>query len=233
MKRSNLLRVAIHQPEFLPWPGYFHKMSQVDLFIILDNVQFRKNYFQNRNRIYSPTQGEAFLTVPILMKGYQDRTIQEMLINYSGGTGWVDKNWRQLTHSYGSHPYFDDFATPLHEILHSQESQLINLNMRLIHFFREALGVATPLVFASSLQSRGTKSELILDLARIAGATSYLSGPSGRDYLNIDAFKAEGIEVRFHNYTPPIYDGIGYRPYLSTLDVLMNTGAKARGVVIS
>jgi len=220
--------VTIHQPEHLPWLGFFHKILSADLFVVLDNVQYRKNYFQNRNRIFTPN-GPVWVTVPVRTKGHTSATIAEMKIAHNGGR-WQRKYWKTLEQAYKKHPYYELYAPGLREILFGQWDLLADLNMALIEFLLQALGREVKMLRASHLGVEGTSSRLLLEICRQVGASTYLSGPSGRDYLDESLFHAEGIDVRYHDFQHPVYPQKGaenFIPNLSVVDLLMNAGASA------
>ncbi len=223
------MQVTIHQPEHMPWLGFFHKMAQADLFVILDNVQFTKNNWQNRNKFIDPNGRVFWLTVPVLTKGHLKTTIKDMEIDYT--QKWQKKYWGRLSDSYRHHPYFEKYAADIKTILDRNYQYLVEINYQLLHFFRKALGINNRIVKASELNPTGKRSELLLDICLKTGATSYLSGPSGRDYLTLQIFSERDIEVRFHQFNHPVYESKHFSPYLSTLDFLMNHGGNNTEII--
>lgn len=185
-------KIVIHQPEHLPWMGYFDKMKQVDEYIFLDNVQYRKNYFQNRNRI--PT---GWLTVPVITKGHISSQLKDIKIDNT--QPWRRKYLGRIADCYRKCPYYHKYKDGIEEILGVQWRRLIEINYAFIAFFRHYLKIDTPVLMASELNVKGNNSALILDICKKTGATTYLSGPSGRKYLDKDIFK--GIELEFHDYS--------------------------------
>ena len=219
--------VTMHQPEHLPWLGFFDKMAQADLYIYLDTVQYRHQYFQNRNRIIG-TQAPIWVTVPVHKREHRYGLIQNVRIDNSHN--WRKTYWGSIDYHYHNHPYFRNYAAQLQAIVMSPVSGLAELNYRLIDFFREALAIHTPLVRCSELNVRGAKSDLILAACRAVGATTYISGPFGRDYLDEAAFRDAGIQVRYHDFQHPRYSQRGrggFFPQLSVLDLLMNCGPES------
>lgn len=224
--------ITIHQPEHLPWLGFLNKADQADLLVLLDVVQYRKDYFQHRNRILTH-EGVAWLTVPVLMKGYMERTIREMRINPQ------DQKWRTahrklIFFNYKKHPYFDTYY-PFLEATYKREWEfLADLNEHFIRWMFEVLGIATPVVRASELGVEGSSSQLLRDICLATGARTYLSGPFGRDYLDESLFAAHDIEVRYHAFNHPTYPQRGsdaFVPGLSALDLLFNCGGASLEVI--
>lgn len=225
--------VTVHQPEHLPWLGFFNKVDQADMLVLLDVVQFRKNYFQNRNRIWGP-QGPVWLTVPVFTKGHMGRTIKEMTIDNK--VDWRRKHFRTITQTYRNHPYRDlawAFIADLHE---RPWDKLAELNRRIIDFLVVALGLSTNIVWASELDVEGSSSELLLSICQAVGADTYLAGQSAGNYLNAGLFAAAGIGVRQHRFVHPIYRQQGggeFQSHLSTLDLLINCGPTSLNVIRS
>jgi len=222
--------VTIHQPEHMPWLGFLDKIASADLFVVLDTVQFRKNYFQNRNRIRTDG-GSAWLTVPVRRPLLVP--IAEVRIDFD------DRRRRRyvnlLESSYRRAPYFEELWPAVHELLDVPGDLLVPLNLRIIRFLLEQLGIATPLVLASELGLPlvvgGT--EVNHAIAVATGATAYLSGPSGRDYLDVRPFAESGIEVAFHDFHHPEYRQVhgDFLPAMSAIDLLFNEGPRCRDVL--
>jgi hypothetical protein len=187
--------VAIHQPEHFPYMGFFQKMCNVDLFVILDNVKFRKNYFQNRNKIRSRSGNDIWLTVPV-EKSADSKNICDVLAT-------PDLNWRKKIVRTAQENLNVNLSA-----IYDQE-KLIDINMSSITWCMEKLKIKTQIVMANSLNVSGSKSELLSNILRKIGATKYLSGPSGKDYLDLTLF--DGIDVEFfeptvENYYSALYN---------------------------
>jgi len=225
--------VTIHQPEHLPWLGFFDKIAAADVYVCLDTVQFRKNYFQNRNRILTPS-GPAWVTVPVKVKGHLGATIADMEIAEDGR--WAKKYWRTVTQSYGRHPFFDEYAPAFGEVLSRSWPGLRDLNLALIELFFQALGLDRKPVLASDLEVTGQSSALLLGICQKLSADVYLSGPMGSGYLDEGLFADAGIEVRYHRFEHPVYPQQGPGDFvdkLSAFDLLMNLGPKSRSYLPS
>jgi len=173
--------VTIHQPEHLPWLGFFCKMAQSDLFVVLDTVQYEKNYFQNRNRIRSNSAatGLTWITVPVLTRGRSHQSIKEVRID-NNNRRWGEKVWQSIRHNYVRAPYFEHYADFIRETYtNGAWDLLVDLNLHIIRHLKDELGIATPLVQASELKAKGSQTELLLAICQELGATRYLSGPGG------------------------------------------------------
>lgn len=223
------MRVTIHQPEHMPWPGFFHKMINADLFVILDSVQYRKNYFQNRNRIVGDSGDPIWLTVPTRNVSF-DELICEKLIDKASNL-WPRKYLNLIKNCYAGTEFYKDYSEDLFQIINSNFDKLADVNLAIIMYFRKHLGIAGEVISASTLPYSGNKSDLNLEICKAVGANEYLSGPSGRDYLNLDSFSQAGIRVLFNDYNPPIYSSPNYHPYLSTIDLLFRHGPDALNII--
>tara|TARA_R100000353_G_scaffold94315_1_gene69178 strand:- start:544 stop:1146 length:603 start_codon:yes stop_codon:yes gene_type:complete len=189
--------ITIHQPEHFPYMGFFQKMAGVDLFIVLDDVKYRKNYFQNRNKFVNSTGTEEWFTVPVLKKCI-NKNINEVLV--SPDRRWRKKIIKQLSLN---------FKVDLGEVY--QKDNLLDINMMSIEYSREKLGITTPMMFSSEIGAKGSSSEKLANLCNLVGAKTYISGPSGRDYLDTSLFDDYGIKIEFfepqvNNYYSVLYN---------------------------
>lgn len=223
--------IAIQQPEHLPWIGFFNKMAQVDRYVYLDNVQFKKRYFENRNRI-SGHDGVRWLTVPVQTKGKYTQLIRDVAIDNSGN--WRQKYLGTLSHVYAKAPYGHVVRDIVFPAVEAPHNMLLHLNLELIHRVRDYLGIATPTVFASELGVDGfSGSELILQICTQLGASVYVSGPDGRNYLDLNAFHINGIRVVFHDFQHPVYprQNFPFVSHLSIIDAIAFLGEKSASLV--
>jgi hypothetical protein len=220
------MRVAIHQPQYLSYLGFFHKLAHCDLFIALDIVQFQKNGLQNRNKIKT-AQGWQWLTVPVLHNFGQ--TIRQVQINPD--IPWARKHWNALVTSYKQTPYFQTLAPGLQMSYELSGTLLCEVNMQTTAWAMAALGIETPVRRASELDVPGAQTELLVNLCRACGATTYLSGPGGRRYMDLNLFERAGINVEFQEFVSPTYPqvfpGLGFIPDLSVVDALFSCGSAA------
>tara|TARA_B100001059_G_scaffold231633_1_gene267810 strand:+ start:5584 stop:6288 length:705 start_codon:yes stop_codon:yes gene_type:complete len=216
--------VTIHQPEHMPWLGFFNKAFNCDIFVILDNVQFRKNYFQNRNQIISPCNGNSiWLTVP-LIKGSSQDMIYEKQILYDNK--FLKKYFKIIEKSYSNYPFYEKYITALKVIFDQETKSISRLNTKLIKYFFEILNIDCDVKVASDLSLPKSESGGIVnyDICNYLGASKYLSGKSGKDYLDLTPFKKNNIEVVFQDFNHPTYNqpGDNFVPNLSILDLLFS-----------
>jgi len=220
--------VSGHQPNYLPWLGFFDKMLHCDVFIIEDNVQFEEQGFQNRTRIKTAS-GVRWLTVPIKHVG-KSLPIDEMMIANGAEPDWAKSHWLALKFNYCNAPYWDKYSGFFEQTYSQRWIRLIDLNMHLIKGLMEFLNIKKPLVMASSLDVSGQKNELVLAQCKALGATTLLSGIGARDYLNVKRFEEEGIKVVFQNFQHHAYpQRFGeFVPNLSVVDYLFCTGEETQ-----
>ncbi len=224
--------VTIHQPEHLPWLGFFDKIRQADVFVMLDHVQYRKNYFQNRNRIRA-SEGAVWVTVPVLTKGHADQAINEVQINNQGSPRWKEKCWASIAQHYRKAQYWSLHEGFVDRLYKTNWTRLVEINEAIIRHLLNAFSIDVKIVKSSELNVKGNRGDLLLDICRKVGASVYLSGVSGRDYLDEKAFTDAGILVRFQEFHHPIYKQL-YEPFLpamSAIDLLSNYGPASLDVI--
>lgn len=228
--------VAIHQPHFIPWLGYLHRMAQADLFVLLDHVQFERGNYQNRSRILLDRE-VRWLTVPVLQRSQKERIIDKEIDNRLEDRPWGRTHFHTLRHAYRDAAFLGLYAGELQKILESRWTRLVDLNQAMLGFVRDAFGIRTPIVRSSELGVEGFKSDLVLNICRAAGADTLLAGLGGsRSYLDIDAFGAAGVKVRFHEFTHPVYEqcaGALFTPGLASIDMLFNCGLDSSRVLLA
>ncbi len=225
--------VAIHQPNFLPWLGYFDRMVRADLFVLLDHVQFERRNYQNRTPIR--LEGEArWLTVPVVQLSQKEKIIDKRVDNPGEETArwWGPNSFNTLRYAYRKTPHFDRYAPRLRGILETRWEKLVDLNVATLELAREALGIRTPMVRSSTLGVEGQRSALLLDICRKVGASAFLGGMGGsRDYLDKEAFAKANMGVVWQDFRHPEYAQCGEGPFipgLSVLDLLFNCGPASR-----
>ena len=222
--------VAIHQPHFLPWLGYLHRMANADLFVLLDHVQFERRNYQNRTRIR--VAGEPrWLTVPVIQRSQKERIIEKEIDNRDGGgRPWAPAHLATLRHAYGNAPWYSHYSGELRRIFETRWERLVDLNHACLELLRSALAIRTPLVHSAELGVRGARGELILDICRAVGAHTLLAGLGGsRGYLDLAAFARAGVRVEFQRFEHPVYAQQGGGPFvagLSAIDMVLNCGPR-------
>lgn len=227
--------VAIAQPTFLSWMGWFDLADQVDLLIILDDVAFSKQSWQQRNRIRSP-EGLSYLTVPVRTAGKLGQKISD---TETDGAGFVEKMIRTISQNYRRAPFFESYFHVFSEVFRqaAASERLCELNCGLIDWFATCLGVATPRIRSSELGVGGRRGDHVAMLCERVGAARYVSPAGAEDYLIEDRaeFDTRGIEVQLHVFEHPVYRQCfqPFVPYASVLDLLLNEGAAAGGIIRS
>jgi WbqC-like protein len=222
------MRVAIHQPHYLPWLGLLHRMAAADLFIVLDHVQFERGNYQNRTQVR--VNGAAhWLTVPVLQRSQKER-IAEKAIDWS--RDWPTAHFETLRRAYTGGGYFGTYGPELKRIYAHRWQRLADLNDATLAFLRDAFDVRTPMLKSSELRIEGAKSELVLNLCKAVGASTLIVGLGGsRGYLDRAAFAEAGIALELQQFEHPTYPQRGPAPFtpgLSALDLLFNCGPDSR-----
>lgn len=228
--------IAIHQPHYVPWLGYLDRMVKADLFIVLDHVQFERRNFQNRTTIRLEGQPKL-LTVPVVQLS-QKETIVEKLVDNSadGGRDWGPTHFKTMRYAYRKAPFFAQYAPRLEEILSAKWDKLVELDLAMLDFVRDAFEIRTPLKRSSEMKVEGAKSELLLNLCKSFGSgATFLGGMGGsRRYLDHDAFLREGVGVQWQDFKHPEYAQCGegaFIPGLMSLDLLFNCGPRGRDLL--
>jgi hypothetical protein len=227
--------VAAHQPNYLPWLGFFDKLRRCDRFLILDHVQFERQNFQNRTRVRFGDEAR-WLTVPVVQRSRDELILDKLVDNgRAGRLRWGRKQFATLEQVYRGAPYFRLYAPALRALLDAEWEKLIDLNVAMLRFCMDALDIRTPLTRTSEMGTiPGQKSELVLNMCKAAGADVYLSGDgASRHYLDIEAFRNAGVEVRFQEFRHPDYPQGSGKPLhgLSVLDLLFHCGPLAKIVL--
>jgi len=219
---------AIHQPQYMPWLGYFDKIDRADVFVFLDTCQFKKNEWQNRNRIKT-VQDWQWLTVPVSHNFGQE--IRHVLI--SNASNWRRKHQTAIQSNYAKAPYFQTYRPMLQGILEREWTHLAELNVHLVKVLADCLGIRTRWVLASEMHVEGRSTEAIVDLTRMVGADTYLSGAGGHEYLDTSRFGEEGIQLQFQHYDHPVYPQIHgeFKSHLSVIDLLLNCGPDSLAII--
>ena len=226
--------LAGHQPNYLPYLGFFHKIHHADLFVIVDNVQFVKRGpfgWINRNKIRT-ADGWQWLTVPVLVKGKFTQKIEETKINTA--LPWARKHWRSLVANYGKAPYFAQYADFFEETYNRRTwENYADLGIHLILFLMKALGIDKPWKKSSELGAGGKGDELILDLCKKTGADGYLHGLHGKDYIDEKKFEAAGVKTLHQHFEHPVYrqQFEPFLPHLSAVDLLFNHGPDSPAIL--
>jgi hypothetical protein len=220
--------IAVSQPTFFPWLGYFDIIKKADVFIFLDNVKVEKSSWQMRNRLKTITNkedGEVWFRIPT-KNIHSDTKINEVIIDNS--VNWKHKHKTIFENNYGEK--FPDIKF-LNKIYDKDWNKLVDFNIEFIEKCCEFLKIKTELKKASSLNAEGKKSNLLLNLCLELSATHYLSTIGAKNYLEKDKnlFKSNDIKIIYHEYKHPIYKQKGKKfiSNLSILDLLFNENMNA------
>ena len=219
------MRVVINQPTYLPWIGYFDLIDQADVFVVLDNVQFVKQSWQQRNRIKTGN-GLQWLTVPIAFRGRLGQLIKDVEIR---DMNFFRDHSRAIELAYKRTPYFQSLAPEFLALLEQfSTGHLVDLNLNLIRWTAKTLGITTPAVRASNLGLNGKRTELLAAICQHLGADQYLSPVGSACYLLPEhgILAEQGIEVLFHHYCHPEYKQLfpPFEPFASAIDLIFNHG---------
>jgi hypothetical protein len=228
--------IAAHQPSYIPWLGYLDKLAKADLFVVMDDLQYEAQNFQNRNRV-KLNSGTAWLTVPLLAGAQSDTIVEKRIQNTSSPKEhWQRRTWVTLETHYRRAPHWSDHADELKDVYSRPWESLVELDLHMLELAKRWLGITTPIVRSSALALTGYKTERILDMCRKLGATSYLSGSGGSTgYLDDERLGRAGIGCVWQHFQHPTYaqrySELGFIPNLGFLDLVLNTGAQARDIL--
>ncbi len=217
--------IAVHQPNYLPWIGYFDKMSKCDEFVILDDVQIlRGSGIENRNKIRN-NKGWQWLTIPIKKKskGFQKVNMVEI----DNSSDWAGKHYGSIMHAYTKAPFFKEHHVFFKELYSHRYYKMIDINLKIIKYIKERLNIPTELIYSSDLSVTHKGSERIVEIMKILNGDIYLSGGGDSEYMEFDSFNNAGISIRQQNFVHPEYDQIHgeFISCMSIIDLLFNQGA--------
>ena len=226
------MRIAISQPTYLSWIGYFGMIDLVDTFVVYDDVQFEKCSWQSRNRVKTANGSPIWLSVPSMREELDSKIYEIRLKNYPD---WAKKHWLTIDHSYLKAPYFKQYKNDIESIYTKQWEYLSDLNIEIIKTLATLLGVNMPRFVKSSEIGGlvGQKTDRVISVLDKLGADEYISTEGTKVYLEVDKFKQKGIKLYWYEYKHPVYPQINgdFIPYLSAIDLLFNTGERALGYI--
>ena len=224
-----MTNVMIRQPGYMPNIGFFQKIKSSDIFVFLDDVQFFKDTFDNRNKIKTP-DGMSWLTVPLARPVF-GKKINEVLISYD--TDWQQNHCNKICENYKSAPYFSSCWSDIEKILTHKYKKLIDLNFALIEYFNKILGITTKTIKSSELAVTQTKTERLIEICSKLNATCYISGIGGKSYLDEKLFYNSEIKLIYENFIHPTYRQLygNFIDNLSIMDLLMNEGPSSQKII--
>ncbi|WP_343564169.1 WbqC family protein [Kiloniella sp. b19] len=223
--------IAIHQPNYSPWLGYFHKIAKSDLFVFLDDVQFSKNSYINRVEVLSPG-GRKWLTLPVSYSfGDPVHAVQPARAN------WIESHLSTLKNYYRQAPFFKEMWPETEQIYHSVDADnLAEINIQLIQGLCRILELETPTVKASSLNYDKGESDvrLVNIIKTLSDNASYLSGKGGQNYQSEDLFESNNITLQYSSFKAAPYNQgqSDFTPGLSVLDSLFHIGLQETKTMI-
>ena len=214
--------VTIHQPDFLPWLGFFDRWGKSDLYIVLDDVQFLRRGWHHRDKIKT-VKGVKWLTVPVVKKGRYSQCIKDVMIN--NHENWRHKHLNAIRSAYSKGYNFDHFYNELEAIYKRGHGMLIDLNIDLLRLCADTLGIKAPVKLASSFKVKVNGSERLQKLVQAVDGDVYLTGTDSRAYLDVELFKKVGIEVRWQEFEHPIYPQLhgDFKYMLSVIDFFLTS----------
>lgn len=218
-KKSN--KVFIHQPDFAPWVTFFKRLDKSDIFVILDDVQFNRRGFTNRDYILI-NKKKTLLTIPVIKTDRDKTLIKDVRIDYENN--WVRKTLKSIYLNYSKSINFNEINKFIEIIFKKNHEKLIDLNLEIIFYVIKKLRIKTELIFSSGLKIDSKKSEKILDICKKTKATHYITGKGSLSYLNINKFTQEKIEINDQIFFNKQYNqnSIQFVKDLSILDILFS-----------
>lgn len=227
-----MTKVAIMQPTYLPWCGYFGLMQSVDVFVLLDTVQFAKRSWQQRNQIKTVT-GPKWLSVPVHTKGKRDQLISEVELDKS--SGFSANHCRSIEFNYSKTPYYKQYSDDLWPLINNSSPHLVDLTIDLIVYLKSQLKISTQLLRSSQLDTLGNKADLLASICSQIGGSKYVSPPGSKNYLEVsDAFEKIGMPVQYYYFNHPTYDQPfgNFLPYMTVIDMLFNCGERSSALIM-
>ncbi len=230
---------AIHQPQYLPYLGFFHKLTHCDVLVAMDTVQFQRRGVQHRNRIKTK-DGWQWLTVPVrrpLSPRVNDHRSEQPTsdVMIDNTDSWQRRHMNALQVNYSRAPHYRLYAPKIEALLGRPWRKLCDLDMSTTRWVMDALAIRTPIVYMSELGVDGGGSQLLVNVCKAVGADHYLSGPGGKQYMDLELFGAASIRVLWQEFTNPRYPQLfpeaGFIPDLSVVDVLFCCGPEAKTFV--
>lgn len=216
--------LAVIQPSFLPWRGYFDIIHKVDLFVFYDDAQYSRGSWRNRNRIKTP-QGARWITVPVI----GDFPAPINCVKIDNRQNWQHKHLEMIRQSYAKAPYLETYY-PLLVDAYSQGSELISdFDIQLTKLLAQWLGISSRWIMSSELGLSSTRTARLIDMCQLLGADHYLSGPTAHSYIEPEMFEAAGITLEYQRYDYPAYPQLHgeFDPFVSVIDLLFSCGPEA------
>lgn len=225
--------ISTNQPYFSPFPGFFYKAHLCDIFVLLDGVQFRRGTtWVSRNR-FKNDRGTLWMTIPVWKKGLGLQDIDAVRICHEGQ--WARKHLTSLEHAYGNAPYFAEHSDFAKQMFSNRFDKLIDLNLAIIRHLMRSLAIETKLILSSELGIEKTGVQLLTEICKRFGASTYLAQHAAGKYLDTAAFQQAGVALEFFKPPELTYPQLwgDFIPNLSTFDLLYNCGPKAHDILFT
>lgn len=225
--------VVIHQPDFMPYIGFFHRFLKSDLYVVLDNVQYSNGSsksLQNRDKVKG-IDGEEWLTICV-QKTRLHTKINEVLL--SKNVDWKEKNIAIIKKNYKDTKYFSEIWTYIEKLYQHECEKMMDFNLKSIEILMELFDVKTEIILASTLNPQGKSNELIVDILKKVNANTYISGVGAKDYYDPKLYNDANIKIIWQDFKHPIYPQLygTFMPYLSSIDLLFNCGIEESRKII-
>lgn len=222
--------ISIHQPNYLPWLGYFFKISQSDIFVFLDDAQYSNKGMHNYTYIKT-SNGSYRLKYPVNQK-FGDKIF---LVSTKDDLGWKEKHLKTVEINYKQAPYFNEVYNDYRRVLLKEFLNIAELNATLIRYFSDKLGIHVKFIYSSELSIDSSREQKILDICKALKGKVYYSGIGAKEYQNENSFMASGVELRYSVYKPFLYEQLWgeFQSNVSALDYFMNCGYDWERVVRS
>lgn len=225
------MKITIHQPNFLPYLGFFDKCDYSDIIVLYDSTQFKKNDFQNRNKLKTKG-GWGWITIP-LNYNFGDKISEVKIAN---GLEWKKKHLATIKENYSKSKYYLDYIKEIEEIYSKDYENLSEFNITFLKFLLDKIGIKKKIILTSELDIKNKSSEALLEICLKLSASSYISGIDGKNYIDKNLFNKANIKVEFQEYNHPRYGQIGaskFEPFMSVLDLLFNEGPNSLNIIKS
>ena len=229
--QETVMRVAIMQPTYLPWCGYFEMISSADVFVLLDNVQFERSSWQHRNRIKGPS-GEVLLTLPVKSANKFPQLIRD--VELSNPTHDLQKHLKAIELYYSKAPNYLTLIDEIRNAYNFRGTKLSEFNERFIRLICKELKIKTKIIKGSDLIAKGRKAELSLNQCLELNATVFYAARGSKEYVDLEkGFQENNIKVEYQNYMQPVYPQLfaDFIPQLSVIDLLFNCGQMSMEII--
>lgn len=222
-------KIVIHQPYYLGYPGFFHKLSLCDTFVIMDNTQYDKR-FTNRNKIVTNNDW-TWITVPI------DKThkfSKNMFVEINNDIDWKTSHWKKIFHSYKNAPFFSIYEEFFKKIYEKNWDFLFDLDFEIITQIIDWLEIDIEIIRESELSIHSESTQKLIDISKKLDGHVYISGIGGKNYLKEELFEKSNLKLIYQNYSHPKYPQRmteNFIPDLSIIDMLFNIGPKSSKLI--